>query len=159
MVDYQACSVATWSLAIPGADGISSQSATADEVLDAAKAAFVDRFVHSLPDVCATTVDDDSGTLSARGRQLITTARTIVARPSDLILVRGHGAIVEQGNHAELLAIGGAHAKLYDAQFAAPLDEVDAPIEEVHVAAGPVALDAVDIPDPSLPPDAGENTV
>ena len=35
-----------------------------------------------------------------------------------------HGSIVEQGNHAELLAAGGAYYNLYNAQFAGPAAEV-----------------------------------
>jgi ATP-binding cassette subfamily B protein len=43
-------------------------------------------------------------------------------RDADLILVMEDGAIVEQGNHAELLEKHGAYSRLYDAQFAAPID-------------------------------------
>jgi ATP-binding cassette subfamily B protein len=35
-----------------------------------------------------------------------------------------HGQIVEQGNHEELLAAGGAYYNLYNAQFAAAAVEV-----------------------------------
>lgn len=34
------------------------------------------------------------------------------------------GRIVERGTHASLLAAGGAYARLYEAQFAAPAAEV-----------------------------------
>ncbi len=37
---------------------------------------------------------------------------------ADLILVMDHGNIIEQGNHAQLLAAGGAYAELYRSQFA-----------------------------------------
>ncbi|MEE1044162.1 MAG: ABC transporter ATP-binding protein [Olegusella sp.] len=37
---------------------------------------------------------------------------------SDLILVMDHGTIIEQGNHAQLMAAGGAYAELYRSQFA-----------------------------------------
>ena len=36
---------------------------------------------------------------------------------ADLILVMGHGNIVEQGTHEELLAADGAYAELYNSQF------------------------------------------
>ncbi len=143
--------------------------ATEAEILEAAKATYVDRFVHSLPDGYDTVLDDEGANVSAGEKQLLTIARAFLARPSvlildeatssvdtrtevlvqkamsalrsdrtsfviahrlstirdaDLILVMEAGQIVEQGDHAELLAAGGAYARLYEAQFAAPVAEV-----------------------------------
>lgn len=144
--------------------------ATEEEILDAARATYVDRFVHSLPNGYDTVLDDEGGNVSAGEKQLLTIARAFLARPSvlildeatssvdtrtevlvqkamsalradrtsfviahrlstirdaDLILVMEAGRIVEQGNHAELLAAEGAYFDLYNAQFAAPVaDEV-----------------------------------
>jgi ATP-binding cassette subfamily B multidrug efflux pump len=142
--------------------------ATEDEILEAARATFVDRFVHSLPDGYDTVIDDEAGNVSAGERQLITIARAFLARPTllildeatssvdtrtevlvqkamaalrtdrtsfviahrlstirdaELILVMEHGQIVEQGNHDELLAAGGAYANLYNAQFTGAITE------------------------------------
>jgi ATP-binding cassette subfamily B protein len=47
--------------------------------------------------------------------------RLSTIRGADLILVMEQGAIVEQGTHDELLAVGGAYTRLYSAQFAEPL--------------------------------------
>jgi ATP-binding cassette subfamily B multidrug efflux pump len=60
--------------------------ATEDEVHAAAEAAYVDRFVHSLPDGYDTVLDDEAGNISAGEKQLITIARAFLARPSVLIL-------------------------------------------------------------------------
>ncbi len=143
--------------------------ATEQEVLDAATATYVDRFVHSLPEGYDTVLDDEASNVSAGEKQLLTIARAFLARPSvlildeatssvdtrtevliqkamsalradrtsfviahrlstirdaDLILVMDAGQIVEQGTHAELLAAQGAYFALYNAQFAAPVDEV-----------------------------------
>jgi ATP-binding cassette subfamily B protein len=60
--------------------------ATEAEILEAAQATFVDRFVHSLPDGYDTVIDDEAGNVSAGERQLITIARAFLARPTLLIL-------------------------------------------------------------------------
>jgi ATP-binding cassette, subfamily B, multidrug efflux pump len=61
-------------------------NATDDEIFDAARAAFVDRFAHSLPDGYDTMIDEEGGGVSAGEKQLITIARAFLARPSILIL-------------------------------------------------------------------------
>ncbi|QIZ97537.1 ABC transporter ATP-binding protein [Leifsonia sp. PS1209] len=60
--------------------------ATDEEVVDAAKATMVDRFVRQLPDGYDTVLDADGGSVSAGERQLITIARAFIANPSLLIL-------------------------------------------------------------------------
>ncbi len=143
--------------------------ATEEQIRAAARATYVDRFVHSLPDGYDTVIDDEGSSVSAGERQLITIARAFLAdrpilildeatssvdtrtevliqhamaalrsqrtsfviahrlstiRDADTILVMDGGQIVEQGNHAELLARGGAYANLYNAQFAGEVAEV-----------------------------------
>jgi ATP-binding cassette subfamily B multidrug efflux pump len=136
--------------------------ASEDEILEAARASYVDRFVQSLPDGYDTVIDEESSNLSTGQKQLITIARAFIAGPSllildeatsavdtrtellvqhamaalranrtsfviahrlstirdaDLILVMEEGKIVEQGDHAQLLAQHGAYERLYHAQF------------------------------------------
>ncbi|MDR5698535.1 ABC transporter ATP-binding protein [Agromyces aerolatus] len=62
------------------------QSASDEEIVDAAKATYVDRFVHSLPDGYDTMLDEDAANVSAGEKQLITIARAFVSQPSVLIL-------------------------------------------------------------------------
>jgi ATP-binding cassette subfamily B protein len=62
------------------------QSATDEEVVAAAVATRVDRFVRSLPDGYDTMLDEDASNVSAGEKQLITIARAFVAQPAVLIL-------------------------------------------------------------------------
>lgn len=78
----------TWLFAGTIAENIAfgRPDATTDEIVDAARAAYVDRFVRSLPDGYETRVSDDGGNISAGEKQLITIARAFLARPQLLIL-------------------------------------------------------------------------
>jgi ATP-binding cassette subfamily B protein len=137
--------------------------ATEEQILEAARVTYVDRFVHSLPHGYDTLINDEGDNLSAGEKQLITIARAFLADPAilildeatssvdtrtevliqeamnalrtgrtsfviahrlstirgaDVILVMDEGRIVEQGNHDDLIAVGGHYAALYNAQFA-----------------------------------------
>ncbi len=148
-----------------GVDG-----ATREQVVEAAVATHVDRFVRTLPDGYDTVLDDEGGSVSAGEKQLLTIARAFLADPvilildeatssvdtrtevlvqqamgalrtgrtsfviahrlstirdADVILVMEQGRIVEKGSHDDLLAAGGAYARLYASQFAAATAPVD----------------------------------
>ncbi len=60
--------------------------ASEEEILAAAGATYVDRFVHSLPDGYDTVIDEDGSNLSAGERQLVTIARAFLMQPALLIL-------------------------------------------------------------------------
>jgi ATP-binding cassette, subfamily B, multidrug efflux pump len=139
---------------------------TEEQIIAAARAAHVDRFVRTLPAGYDTVLDEEGSSVSAGEKQLITIARAFLAEPTilildeatssvdtrtevliqramntlregrtsfviahrlstirdaDTILVMENGQIVEQGNHEQLLATGGAYARLYSAQFAEAL--------------------------------------
>jgi ATP-binding cassette subfamily B multidrug efflux pump len=60
--------------------------ATEDDVYEAAKATYVDRFVRSLPDGYDTIIDEEGTNLSAGEKQLVTIARAFLADPEILVL-------------------------------------------------------------------------
>jgi len=81
--------------------------ATDEEVFEAAKATYVDRFVRSLPEGYDTVVDQDGGSVSAGERQLITIARAFLSQPALLILDEATSSVdtrtevmVQQAMHA-----------------------------------------------------------
>jgi ATP-binding cassette subfamily B protein len=61
-------------------------TATEQEILAAAEATYVDRFVHSLPDGYDTIIDEEGSNVSAGEKQLLTIARAFLADPALLIL-------------------------------------------------------------------------
>jgi ATP-binding cassette subfamily B multidrug efflux pump len=60
--------------------------ATEQQILEAAKATYVDRFVSHLPDGYDTVINEEGDNISAGQKQLITIARAFLADPSILIL-------------------------------------------------------------------------
>lgn len=60
--------------------------ATEEEILQAARATYVDRFVRSLPDGYDTLINDEGSNISAGEKQLLTIARAFLADPALLIL-------------------------------------------------------------------------
>ena len=60
--------------------------ATDEQIRDAARVTYVDRFVHSLPDGYDTVINDEGDNISAGEKQLVTIARAFLADPSILIL-------------------------------------------------------------------------
>ena len=63
-----------------------NEDASDEQIVEAAVATRVDRFVHSLPDGYDTILDEDAANVSAGEKQLITIARAFVASPGVLIL-------------------------------------------------------------------------
>jgi ATP-binding cassette subfamily B protein len=78
----------TWLFAGSIRDNIAygKEGATIGDVVAAAKAAYVDQFVRTLPDGYDTVLDEDASNISAGQQQLITIARAFLARPAILIL-------------------------------------------------------------------------
>jgi ATP-binding cassette, subfamily B, multidrug efflux pump len=61
-------------------------AATEAQILEAARATYVDRFVHSLPDGYDTLINEEADNVSAGQKQLLTIARAFLADPAILIL-------------------------------------------------------------------------
>jgi ATP-binding cassette subfamily B multidrug efflux pump len=60
--------------------------ATEEQIQEAARVTYVDRFVSTLPDGYDTVINDEGDNISIGEKQLITIARAFLANPSILIL-------------------------------------------------------------------------
>jgi ATP-binding cassette subfamily B protein len=84
-------------------------------------------------DEATSSVDTRTEVLIQRAMNSLRSGRTsfVIAhrlstiRDADVILVMENGTIVEQGTHDELIEAAGAYARLYSAQFAQAVVEVD----------------------------------
>ncbi len=61
-------------------------NASEEEILEAARVSYVDKFVHSLPNGYDTVIDEEGNNVSAGEKQLITIARAFLSKPMILIL-------------------------------------------------------------------------
>jgi len=109
-----------------------SVSAGEKQLLTIARAFLADPTILIL-DEATSSVDTRTEVLIQRAMAALRTNRTsfVIAhrlstiRDADTILVMEDGAIVEQGNHADLLERGGAYARLYNSQFAGAATQLD----------------------------------
>jgi subfamily B ATP-binding cassette protein MsbA len=70
-------------------------------------------------------IEDALGKLLVGRTTLIIAHRLSTVRRADRLVVLNHGRIVEEGSHAELLALGGLYARLYQRQFREKTVEVE----------------------------------
>jgi len=66
--------------------GYGKQDATSEEIVAAARAAYADHFIRTLPDGYDTLLDEDASNLSSGQKQLLTIARAFLGSPGILIL-------------------------------------------------------------------------
>ena len=113
-------------------DEASNLSAGEKQLLTIARAFLAEPTILIL-DEATSSVDTRTEVLIQRAMAALRSNRTsfVIAhrlstiRDADTILVMENGQIVEQGNHEELLAAGGAYYNLYNAQFVAPAVDID----------------------------------
>jgi ATP-binding cassette subfamily B protein len=110
----------------------SSLSAGEKQLITIARA-FLSEPVILILDEATSSVDTRTEVLIQRAMTSLRSGRTsfVIAhrlstiRDADVILVMEAGHIVEHGSHDELIAAGGAYARLYAAQFSSAAAEID----------------------------------
>lgn len=117
-------------------DGATNISAGEKQLITIARAFLADPDLLIL-DEATSSVDTRTEKLVQEAMRALRGQRTsfVIAhrlstiRDADLILVMESGRIVQQGSHDELLERGGPYARLYEAQFVAPMDDESDPLD------------------------------
>jgi len=86
------------------------RAASREQIVDAARATGVDRFVHALPDGYDTVLDDEVTTISAGEKQLITLARAFLGPAAVLILDEATSSIDTRTEASIQQAMGSLRA-------------------------------------------------
>jgi len=71
---------------------------------------------------------------------LLISHRFSSVRDADRIFVLRHGELIEQGDHAELMQLGGLYAELFELQASAYVDAAPAPGPDGDPRAGEPVL-------------------
>src|SRR4029077_19292953 len=109
-------------------------------------------------DEATSSLDSESEALIQDGLRSLRQGRTtfVIAhrlstiRSADQILVIEHGAIVERGTHAELMALEGRYRTLYDKQYKLEADRFINPGEDFTPAAAAAKVSVPNRPDSTL---------
>ncbi|HWA15076.1 MAG TPA: ATP-binding cassette domain-containing protein, partial [Gemmatimonadales bacterium] len=91
--------------------------AIARAILKDPRVLILDEATSSLDTESERLIEDALEKLLVGRTTLIIAHRLSTVRRADRLVVLNHGRIVEMGNHAELLALGGLYARLYQQQF------------------------------------------
>lgn len=123
-------------------DGASNISAGEKQLITIARAFLSDPDLLILDEATSSVdtrteklVQDAMRALRGQRTSFVIAHRLSTIRDADVILVMESGRIVEQGSHDYLLERDGAYARLFRAQFVAPMDDESDPLDPRALAA------------------------